>query len=140
MKNILIALVCLINIEVALSYPKVPKISIAPGHLCSQLSNDFKELRYKERIPYCKRRVSKRKKDQICLLYDIENRKEYTVDHIIPLSIGGSNSDLNLWCQHKKIHTGRMESFLYYQLKKGNIRQVEAIVEVLRRKHDPTGK
>lgn len=125
----------------SLPYYKTPRIDIAPGHLCSVEDRHFQKYRYEEQIPYCKRRVSANQKKRICALYGVhtqeERRKSYTVDHIIPLSIGGSNNDKNLWCQHKDIHSGDFEFEVYLQMKRGKIRQAEALLQVLSYKYNP---
>jgi hypothetical protein len=144
MKYIIVLLFSLLTLESAFSYAKTPHINIAPGELCTVNDKDFDRLRYTEKIPYCRRNVKPNRKDKICALYGVKTRAErqkfYTVDHIIPLFAGGNNSNKNLWCQHKKIYTGRMERRLFDQLNRGDLRQVEVVVKILSHKYDPTGK
>jgi hypothetical protein len=146
MKNFLVVLVLglIFSIEPSMSYVKVPHIDLAPGHLCTPKDKDFVRYRYAENIPYCKRNVTPKRKDKICALYGVTSRKErrtkYTVDHIIPLSMGGSNHDKNLWCQHRGIYTGHLEYWLYEKLRDGEIRQAEAMLYILSHKHNPKGK
>ena len=83
------------------------------GEYCTTYDKDFSYFRYAEQIPYCKRNVSTRRKDAICRKEGVYNRKNFKVDHIIPLSLGGNNSDRNLWCQHKSIDTAKYEGIAY---------------------------
>ena len=125
----------------AFPYARTPRIDIAPGQLCSVTDKDFDHLRYKEEIPYCRRNVSVKTKDKICALYGVysqeERRKYYTVDHILPLSAGGSNHSMNLWCQHKEIYTGHIETEYYRQLRDGKMRQVEVVHALMALKFNP---
>jgi len=140
MKNLLILLFLFFCSFSLHAFPVTPRVDLAPGHLCSLTNKDFKELRYREQIPYCKRHVTKKTKIAICKIYGITDRKGYTVDHIIPLSLGGDNSMQNLWCQSKKIWSARLEFFFYTQVKNGDMRQVEAVVRLLGYKYNPMGK
>ncbi len=106
------------------------------GHLCTETDPDFDEFRYEEMIPHCRRNVTTERKVDICLRDGVEDRTNYTVDHIIPLSIGGSNDDDNLWCQHYSLNVTHLEYQTYQQLKKGEITQQEAIEIVLNAKFD----
>jgi 5-methylcytosine-specific restriction endonuclease McrA len=56
------------------------------------------------------------------------------VDHIIPLALGGSNRDENLWCQHKSLAVTPLETALFEKLNKGEITQKEAIEQILEAK------
>jgi hypothetical protein len=143
MNNIFLLVISLTLSTQALSFPKIPDIKIAPGHLCSVKDSDFERFRYKEQIPYCTRNVSIARKDKICSYYGVsveERRKNYTVDHIIPLSLGGSNSDKNLWCQHRAIYTGHLEYWLYKKIESGKINQKDSISYILDHKFNPEGK
>lgn len=131
LKKLLIGAILFLNSQVTYSYPSRPNPEETQGELCSQSNSDFKEFRYKEQIPYCIRNVDSQKKSQIYDAYQIpiECRYRYTIDHFIPLSIGGSNSDSNLWPEHKLVKATRpnLEVELYNSLKDGSITQVEAI-------------
>ena len=83
----------------ACSFPIKPNPS---GDVCTKQNKHFKELRYAEKIAYCYRSVSTSLKKKIYNSYGIdwEDREHYTIDHIIPLSLGGSNSEKNLWPEH----------------------------------------
>ena len=89
------------------------------GEHCTTQDKDFSEFRYEEQIPICSRNVSTKRKNTICKRDGIYNRKDYIVDHIIPLSLGGNNSDYNLWCQHKSINTVDIEGYAYRMLLTG---------------------
>ena len=58
------------------------------GFICSHITKD-------------RRRVSKGKKNRVFAAYGIEqaDRSLYNVDHLVPLDIGGSNEERNLWPQ-----------------------------------------
>lgn len=139
LKSILTIALLLTSLS-SFSYPRTPNLQIAPGHLCQKRDKDFDRLRYKEKIPYCRRNVSKKRKDAICAKYGVFDRANYTVDHIIPLSMGGSNHNKNLWCQHRKIYTGELEFWLYRNLELGRMRQAETLLSILSHKYNPRGK
>ena len=123
------------------SFPKIPNGDRTPGSICTTEHDDFKEFRYREKIPYCARGVSSSLKKRIYRQYKIplECKSLYTIDHLIPLSIGGDNSKENLWPEHKKIKKLRqnLEFRAYLDLKKGKITQEEAIERVLHAKFNP---
>lgn len=124
--------------EASAWYPKTPNRKISPGHSCTIYDSDFQEFRYEEKIPYCKRNVSTGFKRYIYKLYNIPREKQYqfTIDHIVPLSIGGSNKLENLWPEHKDIKATRpnLEYNLYLQLRDSQITQKEAIQKILKAK------
>lgn len=121
--------------------PVRPDYRQTPGELCTTQHRDFKEHRYQEKIPYCKRRVSSGLKKQIYRNYGVplKQKKQYTIDHLIPLSIGGSNSIHNLWPEPKSIKKLRqnLEYDIYLALRKGQITQKEAINIILDAKFNP---
>jgi hypothetical protein len=132
MRNTLLTLLLFITfINIVFAYPKIPNKEISPGNLCSLTNKDFKELRYQEKIPYCSRNVSTSLKDKIYNTYKIpkEERKNYTIDHIIPLSLGGSNDFKNLWPEHYEVKNTRqnLEYNLYIKIREGKINQDCAI-------------
>jgi hypothetical protein len=116
---------------IILSFLLIPPFT---GHLCTAKDPDFDGYRYKEQIAHCKRKVSTARKNKICKRDGVDDRRDFKVDHIIPLSIGGSNHDTNLWCQHKSIDTAKYEYELYSDLKAGRINQKEAILKILQKK------
>jgi len=86
-----------------LIYPHTPNATVTPGSLCDTQNADFIEFRYQEHIPYCARNVSSVLKAKIYEQYGIPeaDRDQFTIDHLIPLSIGGSNDRSNLWPEAK---------------------------------------
>lgn len=118
------------------SFPQIP---ITKGHLCTVQDKDFKEYRYSEQIPYCKRNVSRSLRTKIYKKYNVDLRTtgQYTIDHIIPLSMGGSNHPDNLFPQHKSMHTGKIEYETYVYLREGDINQNQAIKAILLKKNNP---
>jgi len=121
--------------------PEVPDPQNTPGSLCTVQDKDFKEFRYEEQIAYCKRNVSRGFKKYIYALYRIPKkcRKQYTIDHLLPLAIGGNNNLQNLWPEHKAIKSLRqnLEFNIYMKLKKTLINQQEAIDIVMEAKVNP---
>ena len=126
--------------DIAFSYPKTPDIKIAPGRLCHESDPDFTGYRYMQRVPTCRRNVSYKTKNKICLLYGVDDRRNYTVDHIIPLSLGGSNHESNLWCQHRDIFTGYLEYYYFRMLRDNRMRHVATVHSLLSWKYNPSGK
>ncbi len=104
---------------------------------CKLNEKDFREIRY-ENVPVCKRNVSSELKRDIYKDYGIpvEDRKDYTIDHMVPLSMGGSNKKTNLWPQHKNITTAPLEAEVFRRLSKGDITHAEAIKTILDHKLD----
>ena len=121
--------------SLVLAYPLVPDFNSSPGHLCTEEDDDFSEYRYDEQIVYCARDVSSASKKKIYKEYGIDQsqRRKYTIDHIIPLSIGGSNSRSNLWPEHKEVKATRpdLEYELFLDLKAGKITQRNAVKQIL---------
>jgi hypothetical protein len=107
------------------------------GSLCTVADPDFDGYRYAEQIPHCERNVSTDRKDVICRRDGVYNRTNYTVDHIIPLSLGGSNHNDNLWCQHKSLAVTDIEYKAFILLDEGALLQKEAINMVLDAKFSP---
>lgn len=132
-KRIFVLILSLVSIN-AYSYPKIPDVNQTPGSICSEVDPDFSEYRYGENIPYCRRDVATDLKTQIYINYHVplECRNRYTIDHLIPLSVGGNNSIENLWPEHKKVKETRanFEYNLYLDLKAGRITQQEAVDRV----------
>lgn len=122
-----------ILVEANTMYPAMPEIDKTPGDYCSRSNPDFDETRYLERIPHCRRNVSESTKKTAYASYNVSysDRQSYTVDHLIPLSFGGSNSIKNLWPQHKSLHTGGMEYRVFCLLRDGVITREVAVNKVL---------
>lgn len=114
-------------------YPESPELSVTPGSKCSRAD----EYRYPEQIAYCRRSVSSGLKNAIIDNYDRKfgyhiddmRRNEFKIDHFIPLCMGGSNNQNNLWPQHEDIYplTDPVEARLCDMLASGQIRQNVAI-------------
>lgn len=125
----------------AQAYPLTPETNVTPGSLCTEEDEDFYEYRYAEQIPYCERDVSSSLKTRIYEDYDIpkSERKDYTIDHFIPLSIGGTNHYDNLWPEHKEVKALRptLEMQLYVALRDGELTQDEAVKIVMDKKLHP---
>lgn len=125
----------------AWGYPEYPDASRTPGDLCTESDSDFQEYRYSEQIPYCRRSVSSGLKKTIYRDYgiDLSQKSQYTIDHLVPLSMGGSNSRENLWPEHKAIKALRpnLEYKVYLALRGGRIYQEEAVDIVLEAKFNP---
>lgn len=123
------------------AFPLIPNKEVAQGHLCNPQNPDYGGVRYKEKIPYCNRNVAFELKSQLYTLYKVPEkcRRNYTIDHIIPLSIGGDNSPENLWPEHKLVKQTRpmLEEQVFADLRDGRITQKEAIEIVLRVKYTP---
>jgi hypothetical protein len=120
------------------AYPLVPNPILTTGELCSVAHSDFSEFRYHEQIPYCIRKVEKSLKDEIYDDYNIppECRKRYTIDHLIPLALGGDNSKQNLWPEHKLVKATRMdlEYKLFLAMKDGSLTQSDSIEIIIKEK------
>jgi hypothetical protein len=123
------------------SYPVKPNPQYTPGDLCSKKDQDFRNYRYSEKIPYCVRNVTSERKAQIYSIYEVpkRTRTNYTVDHFIPLALGGNNSDANLWPEHYKIKELRatLEFDLFQQIENGEISQSDAIDIIVEAKMNP---
>jgi hypothetical protein len=123
------------------AFPFTPDETKTNGSLCSTRDRDFAEHRYPEKIPYCKRAVSSSDKDKIYRDYGVSKncRREYTIDHFIPLSIGGTNRLDNLWPEPKVIKQLRkdLEMELFKALSSGKISQEEAVQTIRDAKFNP---
>src|SRR5690606_24877032 len=80
-------------------------------------------------------------KAQIYEMYGVpaKERRRYTIDHFIPLSIGGNNSMENLWPEHKRIKNTRpnLEMEIYELVSSGQITQREGIRRIVEAKMNP---
>lgn len=135
MRRVLLLLCLFASTLTAAEYPPIPDSTMSPGELCTEDNPDFKELRYGEKIPYCTRNVSYEQRQAIYDAYGIpkEDRKQYTIDHLLPLSIGGSNHPRNLWPEHQEVKKSRanFETELYRRISTGAITQEQAVRETL---------
>ena len=128
----------------ALDFPHVPNEEWTKGSLCTIEDPDFESYAYVEQIAKCRRNVTSAQKKSIYSRYGVpENcRAQYTIDHFIPLSMGGTNNPDNLWPEHKSVKETRMdlEYEVYLELKEGAIKQDNAIETVVTEKVTPTAK
>jgi hypothetical protein len=112
-----------------------PRPDWSPGHICTKKDPDFERIRYKY-VPYCRRNVEMSTKLDIYKRYGVprKSQENYTIDHIIPLSIGGSNHVENLWPEHKKLKACRQsfEIDLWLKVRDFRITQAQAVHEVMR--------
>ena len=134
----LLSVVLLFLVQTAQAYPVVPDDELTPGDYCSESDSDFLYLRYEEQVPFCKRRVNRQLKQRVYEAYDIPSRcrSQYTVDHFIPLSMGGSNSIKNLWPEHYRVKELRMdlETDVHFKLEVGILTRDEAVALVIQDK------
>lgn len=122
------------------AYPIGPHPVLTPGELCDTPS----EHRYPEKIPYCTRDVATTTKKAIFAQYDHDlgfrtqkmQRSEFKIDHFFPLCAGGSNSQRNLWPQHKSVYaiTDPLEPEVCGKMAEGRLKQEEAIQLVIKAK------
>ena len=117
-------------------YPIAANPSLTPGARCTHPD----EMRYPEKIAYCKRSVSKGIKNQVIRAYDDLgyhlqdlSRSKIKIDHYIPLCMGGDNAKTNLWPQYEVIYarTDALEAQLCLALSRGIITQNESIEKML---------
>lgn len=122
-------------------FPIRPIPQLTPGKLCDRPTR----FRYPENIAYCERDVTVEQKDQVYNAYrragfrlSPQNRSSYKIDHYIPLCMGGSNDNVNLWPQHITIYniTDSLESLACEKMAQGRLSQKEAISVLLRVKND----
>lgn len=120
----------------AQEYPIGPDESLTPGAICKHPDS----YRYPEQIAYCKRNVSTDQKNRVFANYrqlgfhlNPKLRRDYKIDHLIPLCAGGGNDMSNLWPQHKTVYakTDAMEALACVKLSQGLIRQAEVIELIL---------
>lgn len=121
--------------------PPKPDLKKTPGEICTEEDPDFETFRYEEQMAYCRRNVTAKQKKEIYDLYAIplECRRNYTVDHFIPLAMGGNNAYKNLWPEHKKIKALRqdLEQNTYNKLLNGELKQEDAIKVIVKAKKNP---
>lgn len=110
-----------------------PSDTLTPGWYCDIKNPDFIEYRYKEKVPVCKRNVTVSMKNKVYDSYNVavSDRIFYTIDHKVPLSLGGSNDQLNLRPQLKEISSASLEGFVYNLIKSDKINKTEAINLIL---------
>lgn len=113
-------------------FPMGPDARITTGSLCSSPI----ERRYPEQILYCGRNVDTATKNEIFTAYrrlgyvlPSNDRADYKIDHYIPLCMGGSNQNNNLWPQHVSIYkqTDNLEAAICDKMKAGRMNQADAV-------------
>jgi hypothetical protein len=124
-------------------FPSSPDRSLTPGALC-----EGNHTRYPERVPVCGRSVSNHQKQAVFTQYDTQlgyqvrsmPRGSFKIDHYIPLCMGGSNRNENLWPQHESIYkfTDPLEPLLCQKMAAGRVLQTKAIEMIQRAKANPT--
>lgn len=123
------------------AFPVIPDPHRTPGSLCTVNHRDYQEDRYAENIPYCRRNVDSRTKKSIYRAYNIPSdcTHRYTIDHFIPLSIGGDNSVANLWPEHNFVKATRknLEIRVFQEIRQGRISQQEAVDRIYHEKLNP---
>ncbi|WP_413289026.1 hypothetical protein [Bdellovibrio sp. HCB337] len=137
-------LFCLLSFHQSFAggYPQGPAKKLTPGQLCANPNSH----RYPEGIAYCNRDVSPALKRQIIANYDksfgynIEgmDRKNFKIDHYIPLCMGGSNDITNLWPQHVSVYTltDSLEEALCEKMDLGRILQKDAVILIKKAKNN----
>jgi hypothetical protein len=125
----------------AAGVPMKPDPSYTTGDYCTKTDEDFSEVRYAEKVAVCRRAVTWFAKDVVYKNYGISDhcRQYYTVDHYIPLSMGGSNQLENLWPEHKDIKATRqnLEQQYYNKLAKGEVSLEYALRTIVHAKRNP---
>lgn len=126
------------------AYPTSPDRQLTPGELC----NSPDSYRYPEKIAYCERDVDTGVKKEIIKTYDqvlhyqVESipRNKIKIDHYIPLCMGGSNDQRNLWPQHETVYkvTDPVEETLCEKMAEGKLRQADAVDLIRRAKNNLT--
>ncbi len=115
-----------------------------PGAFCRPSDAEYVERRYRERIPYCTRFVPPAVVETIYRSYGIPEKKwsDYTIDHLIPLAIGGSNVRENLWPEPKEVKNLRynLENELYLRMKDGTLTHAMAVNRVKLAKFHPPAR
>lgn len=122
-------------------FPLGPDAALTPGSLC----NSADQIRYPEKIKYCKRDVSGGEKAQVFRKYDnigyhtrSMNRQDFKIDHYIPLCAGGGNDERNLWPQHVSVYqiTDKLEELVCIKMAEGRLSQKKAIDYIRRAKNN----
>lgn len=137
-KMLLMSSVIIGMFAIAKVYSKsYPNSQFTYAHFCHTNDKDFRELRYAQKIPVCNRNVSYTTRVKIYEKYQIPevDRINYTIDHLIPLSLGGSNAEQNLWPQPKSQTTAPLESELFFKVRNNEITVQEAINALMKEKY-----
>ena len=139
--TVLLTFCALAEASNTVDFPMTPNPEMTTGDYCTTQDPNFMEYRYIEHIVVCRRNVSSNLKNRIYRAYGVPDQchSEFTIDHLVPLSMGGSNSVKNLWPEHKHIKATRqnMEQDLYDQLAAGKITREQAVTTLLNEKMNP---
>ena len=112
----------------------LPDPAKTPGWLCTATDPNFAERRYKEQIAICNRNVPTYERDAVGAAYGIAsaNFASYEFDHYIPLSIGGSDDQRNLWPQPhaEALRKDAVEQQAFDGMNNGTLTQAQAIALV----------
>lgn len=110
-----------------------PDLNKTPGFYCTKENPDFKEFRYKDHVAVCNRNVTQAKRDRIYKAYGVAKADQplYTIDHMVPLAMGGSNDERNLWPQPKEISSAGLEFRVYNLISNDRINIQESLDLVL---------
>jgi hypothetical protein len=130
-------LVVSLNVYAEVAFPKIPELTVTPGKLCDKPSS----RRYAESIAYCERDVIYQTKKLVIETYDNSfgyaigkmNRVDFKIDLLIPLCVGGSNDQANLWPQHKSsfVITDPFEYLVCTKMSLGKLKQNNAVLIIL---------
>lgn len=117
-------------------YPTSPSPDLTPGALCERPTRK----RYEEGIAYCERDVDSSLKREIMENYDRKygyrvtqmERSLFKIDHFIPLCMGGSNQETNLWPQHSWVYeqTDPLEGLSCEKMAQGKLLQRDAVAMI----------
>lgn len=124
-----------------LEFPYVPNDKMTPGEFCTRQNPDYLGDAYPEKIAKCERDVVYVTKQKVYDMYGVKQscRVNYTIDHFIPLSLGGDNSIENLWPEHKSVKALRqnLELNLFQDLRDAKLSQAEAVRQIRQAKLNP---
>jgi hypothetical protein len=113
----------------------LPDPNLTPGFLCTDSDPNFDGYRYPEQIAHCQRNVPRSEKNDIADNYGVDRStySEYEFDHLIPLGIGGSDDESNIWPQPKDeaVDKDKLEEQLYIALRDGTMTQADAVSTIL---------
>jgi hypothetical protein len=103
---------------------------------CSINDPDFSHIRRypKGSVEYCRRNVSRSTRMAIYEKCGVSDTYNYTMDHRIPLFVGGNNSIRNLCPQLKSESTARFEGDLFRSLERGEITPDQVLDAIRERK------
>lgn len=141
MNKVFTFVVALVFLSQAWAMPLIPDAGLTPGALCDESDSQFEGYRHHEQIPVCDRSVNRGKRRRVFDAYQIPDneRHNYTIDHFIPLSIGGNNSELNLWPEHVAIKRLRpdLEQDIFNAMARGEVTQKDAVEFIRSQKMAP---